>query len=212
PGFLDCAVRPCGLVGRTAPVFPAGRTGDDVAGTDFLLRFALALRPAEARRDDQGCLPAGMRMPRRACAGFEGDARPADRCRARRLEQRIDPHAAGEIFRRPLAGSLRSIALDRAHEWVLVQMECRIGRLACASRFGYRPAVILERHAIGLWTAAYACIERIDRGKLLTGEFEIEKVEVLGNARGPGRFRDGRTTLLQVPAQHDLRRRLAVLM
>jgi hypothetical protein len=55
--------------------FFAGRTGDDVAGADFHFLFAPALRPAEARGDDQR-LPARMRMPRRARARLGGDALP----------------------------------------------------------------------------------------------------------------------------------------
>ena len=41
-------------------------------------------------------------------------------------------------------------------------------------------------------------------------ELEVEDVEVLGDAVRLGRLRDDRAALLQVPAQHHLRRRLAV--
>src|SRR5579883_1017332 len=47
-GFLDRDVAHRGLVGRAVPVFPAWWTGDYVARTDFLFRFAFALRPAES--------------------------------------------------------------------------------------------------------------------------------------------------------------------
>jgi hypothetical protein len=49
-----------------------------------------------------------------------------------------------------------------------------------------------------------------DRRQLVSGELEVEHVEVLGDAVSLGRLRDGRATLLQVPAEHDLRRALGV--
>ena len=42
------------------------------------------------------------------------------------------------------------------------------------------------------------------------GELEAEDVEVLGDPRRRDRLRDHLAALLEVPAQHHLRRRLAV--
>src|SRR4051812_35210774 len=93
------------------PVLLAGRTGDDIAGADFLFRLAPALRPAETGRDDQ-CLPARMRVPGAACARLERHACAAELRWPRRLEQRIDPNIASEELFWSLARRLRTVALD----------------------------------------------------------------------------------------------------
>jgi len=98
--FLDGDMRHRRGCRGAVPVLLSGRSGDDVAGTGFLFRFAPALRPAEPGRDDQG-LAAGMCVPSAARARLERDQRAADRRRSRRLEQRIDAHVAGESI--PLA-------------------------------------------------------------------------------------------------------------
>ena len=54
-----------------------------------------ALRPAAARRHDQR-LAERVRVPRRPGARLERDAGADGACRVGRLEQRIDPHRAGE--------------------------------------------------------------------------------------------------------------------
>src|SRR5215208_1005080 len=79
------------------------------------------------------------------------------------------------------------------------------------SRLGNLPAVVLEGDAVEVRSAAHAGVERVDRGDLLTIELEVEDVEVLGDAAGFGRLRDRGASLLQVPAQHHLGGRLAML-
>jgi hypothetical protein len=55
-----------------------------------------------------------------------------------------------------------------------------------------------------------SCIERVDSKDFCLGQFEVENVQILSlalRARGRGR---GRDSLLSVPSQNDLARRLAV--
>ena len=52
-----------------------------------------------------------------------------------------------------------------------------------------------------------ASIAAISSGR----EREVENVEVLGDALGAHRLGDGAEAVLQMPAEHDLRRSLAVL-
>src|SRR5579883_2033522 len=61
----------------TVPMFDAGGTPDDIAGTDLRDRAAPTLRPAQAGSDDQG-LTQGMGVPGGACTWLEGDARATD--------------------------------------------------------------------------------------------------------------------------------------
>ena len=56
------------------------RKPDDIPGTDFLDRTALALRAATTGSDDQG-LAKRMGMPRGASAGLERDAGATSTCR-----------------------------------------------------------------------------------------------------------------------------------
>ena len=100
-------VRRCGSV----PVLLAGRKPDHVARPDLLDRPAPALRPAAARRDEQG-LAERMRMPRSPRTRLESDAGALNQRRIRRLKQRIDTDRAGEPIRRSLDGSLRANSLD----------------------------------------------------------------------------------------------------
>jgi hypothetical protein len=93
------------------PMFFVRRKPYDIARPDFLNRTAFALRPAQARRDDQ-CLTERMCMPRGASTRLECDAcaTHARRSKTRRgelrcLEQRINPNVSCEPFR----GSLRRI-------------------------------------------------------------------------------------------------------
>jgi hypothetical protein len=69
----------------------------------------------------------------------------------------------------------------------------------------------MKGDAAGIRPAADSGIERVDRRHLLWRELEVEDGEVLGDAGGLDRLRDRRPLLLQVPAQHDLGWRLAVL-
>ena len=84
-------------------------------------------------------------------------------------------------------------------------------RLPPASSPRIRPAVVLEGDAVGLWSAANSGIERVDGGHLLRREREAEDVEGLGDSRWLGRLRNRPMAVLQMPAQHHLDGRLAVL-
>src|SRR5262245_3377459 len=75
--FVDGDVRHGGRRRRSVPVFLAGRDPDDIAGHDLFDRSAPALRPPAAGGYDQR-LTERMRMPRRAGARLEGDARAGD--------------------------------------------------------------------------------------------------------------------------------------
>jgi hypothetical protein len=86
-------------------MFFAGRTHDHVACADFALGAALALHPAKAGGDDQP-LAKRMRVPGSAGPGFEGNQGGGDPRRICRLEQWVDPHITGEIFRRTFGGGL----------------------------------------------------------------------------------------------------------
>ncbi len=67
------------------PMPRAGREPDDIAGTNFFDRLALALHPAEAGRDDQR-LPERMGMPGGTGARLEGDAAAGRACGFGRLK------------------------------------------------------------------------------------------------------------------------------
>src|SRR5574338_40250 len=109
--FLDRDVSHCRGVGRAVPVLVVRRAPDDVAGADFLARFALALVPANACRDDQRLaervyVPGGPRTP------LEGDAGDADTRRLGRITQRLDPDVAGKPIRWTLLRGPHAVADD----------------------------------------------------------------------------------------------------
>src|SRR5438105_10791165 len=79
---------------RAMPMFLARRKPDDIAWPDFLDRSALALRPADAGRDDQ-CLTEWMCMPGGAGTRLKRDACATNTCRFGCLEQRVNAHPAG---------------------------------------------------------------------------------------------------------------------
>ena len=87
-------------------------------------------------------------------------------------------------------------------------MGCR-----CSSglRPGDVPAERFEGDDVRLRTATYASVQRVDVGDFRGGEFEVEDVEVLGEAGGFDRLRDHRAAFLQVPAEHYLGGCFAVL-
>src|SRR5690349_1532332 len=95
----------------------------------------------------------------------------------------------------------------RTHEHATRTESLRI----IVSSLGDRNAVIGQRDALWLRSAALADIERVDRGGLFTRQLEVEDVEILGDALWLDRLRNRGATFLQVPAQHHLSRRLAVL-
>ena len=64
--------------------------------------------------------------------------------------------------------------------------------------------------SVGLRAAALIGVQGVDRGELVGAQLEVEHVEVLRDAVRLGRLRDDGAALLQVPAQHHLRRGLAV--
>src|SRR5512135_1183111 len=104
-GFLDRDVGHGRGRRRAVPMLHVGRAPDDIAGTDFDDRLAFTLRPADTGGDDQG-LAERVRVPCRARARFEGHNGPADTRRLLPLEQRVDPHTAGEPFLRSFEGRL----------------------------------------------------------------------------------------------------------
>src|ERR1700742_1807289 len=72
------------------------------------------------------------------------------------------------------------------------------------------PAEVLQGDVTGLGAAAYAGVERVEGFEFAGGELEVEDGEVLGDPLGPHRLGDGAAAFLQVPADHDLGRSLAV--
>src|SRR4051812_29125413 len=87
------------------PVLLAGWKPDHVTRPDFLDWPALALRPSNARGDDQR-LAERVRVPRRPCARLEGDQGHRDTGRIRGLKERINTDRAGEPLCRTFAGRL----------------------------------------------------------------------------------------------------------
>jgi hypothetical protein len=85
----------------SVPMPKTGRKPDHIAGPHLLDRSALALHPAEARRDDQS-LAERMRMPGGAGTRLECDACATDACRIGCLEQWVHADRAGEVFCRSL--------------------------------------------------------------------------------------------------------------
>src|SRR5690242_7332753 len=76
-----------------------------------------------------------------------------------------------------------------------------------------RRFMALSVHLVGVGAHAsgpVGLLHRVDRGDLGVGEFEVEDVEVLFQALAADRLREDDEPLLQVPAQHGLRRRLVV--
>src|SRR5699024_2774494 len=67
-------------------------------------------------------------------------------------------------------------------------------------------------HRVGIRSDPATVVEFGDGGHIVSGEFEIEHVEVLCNSRGRHGLWDDNIAQLHVPAQHDLCRRLPVLL
>src|SRR5436309_484376 len=68
----------------------------------------------------------------------------------------------------------------------------------------------LEGDCTRLRAAATAGVQAIDRGDLFGRQFEVEYIDVLSDASRLCGLRNHRPSLLQTPAQHHLRRALAV--
>ena len=79
-----------------------------------------------------------------------------------------------------------------------------------ASVFGNGPVEEGRAEDIRIGAAAHPRVEGVDAGDLVVAELEVEDLDVLCDARGVRRLRDRRAALLDVPAQHDLGRALAV--
>src|SRR5579864_963481 len=109
--LLDGDVRHRGGRGGSMPVLLAGREPDHVTGADLLDRSTFALGPATAGRDDEG-LAERMGVPRGPRARLEGDAGALHECRIGCLEERVDPHGAGEPLCRSPGGGPRAIPRD----------------------------------------------------------------------------------------------------
>jgi hypothetical protein len=118
--------------GRCAmPMLQTGR--DHISRPNFLTRPAVAPDPAEARRDNQS-LPERTRVPCGAGTPLECDTAATNTCRIGRLEQRVDADRAGEVFRRSLAGRLRTVSCDLHHS--IPALSRNIRRL-CGGSSGY---------------------------------------------------------------------------
>src|SRR5947199_10723431 len=98
--FLNGDMRHRSRRRRAVPMLRVRRKPDDVTRPDFLDRTALALRPSDARRDDQR-LTERMCMPGGARARLERNACATHTRRFGRLEKRVNAHRAGKIFSRP---------------------------------------------------------------------------------------------------------------
>jgi hypothetical protein len=68
----------------------------------------------------------------------------------------------------------------------------------------------LQAERLGIGAAARAGVERVDGDDLVGAQGEVEDVGVLGDATRVDRFRDDRVTEVDLPAQDDLCRCLAV--
>ena len=90
--------------------FSLRRAPDHVTRSYFHFWTAFALHPPTPGRDDQG-LPERVGVPCRAGAGLERDTRATRACRIGCLEQGIDTHSAGEIFRRSFAEGCEPLLL-----------------------------------------------------------------------------------------------------
>ena len=65
-------------------------------------------------------------------------------------------------------------------------------------------------HSFRIGAEPIARVERIYRGHVGATENEVEDVEVLNDALGPERFRNGRPPMLHMPSEHHLCGRLVM--
>ncbi len=93
--FLKGDVRHGGGGSGAVPVFFAGFEPDDVPGMNFFDGAAFALGPAAAGGNDER-LAEGVRVPRGAGAGFEGDVGALNEGGIGCMEQRVNADCAGE--------------------------------------------------------------------------------------------------------------------
>jgi len=100
------------------PMLLARRKRYHIAGMDLLNRAVLALHPTATGCDNES-LAERMGMPRGAGTGLKGDAGAGRACRSVCLEQRIDPHRAGEPAG-PLMGGCEPTRLIS----ILVSCDC----------------------------------------------------------------------------------------
>src|SRR5262249_47251021 len=92
---------------RSVPVFFARRNPDGIARTDLTYRATPSLYTADARRHKKS-LAKRMRMPGRACSGFEADPSRPDTRRIGCLNDGILPDRSGETRRPHPARGTRS--------------------------------------------------------------------------------------------------------
>src|SRR5690348_3955152 len=93
------------------PVLLAGSDPDHITRPNFLHRPTPALHPAAAGRNDKR-LAERMGVPRSARARLESYTGALKKRRIGRLDKWINPHRAGEPFRRTFDGSLRTRSLN----------------------------------------------------------------------------------------------------
>jgi hypothetical protein len=90
-GFLNGNMCHRGRRGRAMPVLVTRRAPNHIARSNLDNGFAFALRPPAASGDEQG-LSEWVRVPRRAGAGFKGNARAGDPRWIRRYIQHVYAH------------------------------------------------------------------------------------------------------------------------
>ena len=98
-------MRHCGRGGRAVPVFFAGREQDHIAGTNFLNRSAVALRPAAAGGHDHR-LPERVRVPCSSSARLERHTCAGDARGLGTIKKRIDSNRPREPICGTFAGGL----------------------------------------------------------------------------------------------------------
>jgi len=65
---------------------------------------------------------------------------------------------------------------------------------------------------VGIGSAASASVQSVDAGDFFRRKRKIEDIDIFGDPRGREGFGNGAGPVLDVPAQHDLRGRFAVLL
>jgi hypothetical protein len=98
--LLDGNMSHSGCGSGPMPLLFTRRKPDYISRPNFLDRFAIALNPAAASRDNES-LTQRMRVPRSACARLKRNADTLNTCWGRCLKKRIDPYGASKPVRWP---------------------------------------------------------------------------------------------------------------
>src|SRR5689334_2162768 len=97
--------------GGSVPVLFTGRKPDDITRANLLNRYAFALGPAAARRNDER-LSKRMSMPCGPRTRFEGYCGTLNQRGIGRLEKRVNAYVASEPLGRSLCRWLRASSFD----------------------------------------------------------------------------------------------------